>query len=100
MQAIEAFDVPHNLGLQFDIYHCQIMDGDLATRLRRQFGLIKHVQIAGVPSRNEPDLGEVNYDYLFQQLDEFRYRGWIGCEYRPRGKTEDGLGWFRRATGR
>ncbi|MBL8670689.1 MAG: hydroxypyruvate isomerase family protein [Alphaproteobacteria bacterium] len=97
IQAIESFGAPQNLGIQFDVYHCQIMDGDLTTRIRRNFGLIKHVQVAGVPLRNEPDFGEVNYAYIFAMLDAFRYKGWVGCEYRPRGRTEDGLGWLRAA---
>jgi len=85
-----------NVGLQFDCYHVQIMDGDLATRLRRHAGLIRHVQIAGVPERHEPDTGEVAYPYLFGLLDELGYAGWVGCEYRPRTTTVAGLGWLPR----
>ncbi len=84
-----------NTGLQMDFYHCQIVDGDLATRLRANFRHIRHVQIAGVPERHEPDRGEVNYPYLFDLLDEIGYDGWIGCEYRPAGDTLAGLGWAR-----
>jgi len=89
-----------NLRLQFDIYHCQIIHGDVTRRLRRLMPLIGHVQIASVPSRNEPDVEEVNYPYLFQELDLLGYQGYVGCEYRPRGKTLDGLDWFTTAGGR
>ena len=83
-----------NLKLQLDLYHCQIMEGDLARHIREFADITAHVQIAGVPERHEPDLGEVNYPYLFAVLDELGYGGWVGCEYRPKGRTEDGLGWF------
>ncbi len=86
-----------NLKVQMDLYHAQIVEGDLAVKLRRHVADIGHVQIAGVPDRHEPDDGEVNYPYLFRLLDELGYAGWVGCEYRPRGVTEDGLGWFRAA---
>jgi hydroxypyruvate isomerase len=88
-----------NLGLQFDLYHAQIMEGDLTRRLERLTPRIAHVQIAGVPERHEPDTGEVNFPHLFATLDRLGYDGFVGCEYRPAGRTEDGLGWFRRATG-
>jgi hydroxypyruvate isomerase len=84
-----------NLRLQFDLYHAQIMGGDLATRLRQHLPIIGHMQIAGVPDRNEPDGGEVNYPYLFELIDGLGYQGWIGCEYRPRTSTLAGLGWAR-----
>lgn len=84
-----------NLFIQMDLYHCQIVEGDLATKIRANFGVISHFQIAGVPGRHEPDIGEVNYPYLFDLMDELGYRGWIGCEYRPRGETLAGLGWAR-----
>ncbi|MBB3264700.1 hydroxypyruvate isomerase [Azospirillum sp. OGB3] len=87
-----------NLKLQLDLYHCQISEGDLATRIRANADLTAHVQIAGVPDRQEPDRGEVNYPYLFEVLAETGYRGFIGCEYRPRARTEDGLGWFHATT--
>jgi hydroxypyruvate isomerase len=74
------------------------MEGDLATTFRKNAGGIGHVQIASVPARNEPDDGEVNYRYLFRLLDELGYDGWVGCEYRPRGRTEDGLGWISALT--
>jgi hydroxypyruvate isomerase len=83
-----------NLKVQFDLYHCQIVEGDLATRLRRDMPNIGHIQIAGVPERHEPDTGEVNYGYLLGVIEELRYPGWIGCEYRPAGATSAGLGWF------
>jgi hydroxypyruvate isomerase len=83
-----------NLKLQFDIYHCQIIHGDVTRRMRRLMPIIGHVQIASVPGRNEPDGEELNYAYLFQELDLLGYQGFVGCEYRPRGKTLDGLGWY------
>jgi hydroxypyruvate isomerase len=83
-----------NLRLQLDFFHCQIMEGDLAMHLRELIGVIDHVQVAGVPERHEPDIGEINYPYLFDLLDTLGYAGWVGCEYQPKGRTEDGLGWF------
>jgi hydroxypyruvate isomerase len=83
-----------NLKMQMDLYHMQIVEGDLAMKLRQYIAHCGHIQIAGVPARNEPDTGEVNYPYLFRLLDELGYDGWIGCEYRPAGKTVDGLGWL------
>jgi hydroxypyruvate isomerase len=85
-----------NVKLQLDLYHCQIMEGDLAMHVRRLAGAYAHVQIAGVPERHEPDRGEVNYAYLLDLLDEVGYAGWVGCEYRPAGETRSGLGWARR----
>ena len=93
VKVIELCDKP-NLGLQLDLYHVQIMEGDLAVHLKEFAGVTKHIQIAGVPERHEPDVGEVNYPYLFSLMDELGYAGWVGCEYTPKGKTEDGLGWF------
>lgn len=88
-----------NLKVQMDLYHCQIVEGDLATRLRRWLptGRVGHLQIAGVPERQEPDIGEINYPYLFALLDTLGYAGWVGCEYRPRDATDTaaGLGWFQ-----
>ncbi len=84
-----------NLMVQCDLYHCQIVEGDLATTLRRDIAGIGHIQIAGVPQRHEPDLGEVNFPYLFALMDELGYAGWVGCEYRPRAGTSAGLGWLR-----
>ncbi|WP_268798406.1 2-oxo-tetronate isomerase [Pseudomonas huanghezhanensis] len=84
-----------NLLVQFDCYHCQIVEGDVVTKLRRDFAGIGHIQIAGVPDRHEPDLGEVNYPFLFEELDRLGYTGWVGCEYRPKGDTTEGLQWLR-----
>lgn len=84
-----------NLFLQMDFYHAQIMAGDLAERTKAHWPLIRHLQIAGVPGRHEPDIGEINYPYLFALVDSLGYEGWIGCEYRPRGETLAGLGWAR-----
>jgi len=95
---IDMIGLP-NLMLQFDLYHAQIMEGDLTRRLQKLIGHVGHVQIASVPDRHEPDAGELNMDYLFGLLGRLGYGGWIGCEYRPAGRTEDGLGWFRAATG-
>lgn len=94
-QAIcRELDIP-NLMVQFDVYHCQIVEGDIATKLRRDMSGIGHIQIAGVPERHEPDRGELNYPYLFELMDELKYDGWVGCEYRPRGGTSAGLGWLQ-----
>ena len=93
-----------NLKVQMDLYHCQIVEGDVAMKLRRYLpgGQVGHLQIAGVPQRHEPDLGELNYPYLFEVIDELGFDGWIGCEYRPRrglqpGATSAGLGWLRQS---
>jgi hydroxypyruvate isomerase len=90
---IAAMDLP-NLKLQFDIYHCQILHGDITTRLRNFLPLIGHVQVASIPSRNEPGTEELNDAFLFAELDRLGYSGFVGCEYRPRGETLAGLGWF------
>ena len=82
-----------NIQLQFDFYHAQIVGGDLLYRLEKYLPVIGHLQCAAVPSRHEPDEGEVNYRSVFEAVDRLGYRGWIGAEYRPRGRTEDGLGW-------
>jgi 2-dehydrotetronate isomerase len=92
---VEELGLPA-LRLQFDFYHAQIMTGDLARSFERHLPLIAHVQIAGVPERQEPDVGEINYPYLFDLLDRLGYPGWVGCEYFPAGRTEDGLGWALR----
>jgi 2-dehydrotetronate isomerase len=85
-----------NLKVQMDLYHCQIVEGDLAMKLRQYLptGNVAHIQIAGVPQRHEPDLGEIHHPYLFSLLDELGYAGYVGAEYRPRGNTSAGLGWF------
>ena len=89
-----------NLKVQFDFYHCQIVEGDVISKLRRDFAGVGHIQIAGVPDRHEPDMGELNYSWLFEEIDRLGYTGWIGCEYRPKGDTSEGLQWLRdwRAT--
>ena len=90
-----------NLKVQMDLYHCQIVEGDLAKKLQKYLpaGAVGHMQIAGVPERHEPDVGEINHPYLFELIDRLGYGGWIGCEYRPRnatpGGTSAGLGWFQ-----
>jgi hydroxypyruvate isomerase len=87
-----------NLKVQMDLYHLQIVEGDVAMKLRRYLptGKVGHLQIAGVPLRHEPDQGELNHDYLFDVIDELGYPGWIGCEYRPAGSTSAGLVWLKR----
>ncbi len=94
-RALEAVNHP-SLGLLLDLYHCQIVEGDLAVHVRRLMPIVRHIQIAGVPERHEPDIGEVHYPYLFRLIDSLGYRGWIGCEYRPLGDTRQGLTWFDR----
>jgi hydroxypyruvate isomerase len=84
-----------NLNLQYDIYHMQRMEGELAATIERLLPRIGHIQIAGNPGRNEPDIGEINYPYLMKRLDDLGYGGWVGAEYKPKGRTEDGLGWLR-----
>ncbi len=83
-----------NLFLQYDIYHMQIMEGDLARTMEKNLKLIAHVQLADNPGRHEPGTGEINYPFLFAHLDRIGYTGWIGCEYKPATTTEAGLGWF------
>jgi hydroxypyruvate isomerase len=83
-----------NVKLQFDLYHCQIMEGDLAIHMENLIDICAHMQIAGTPGRHEPSVGEVNYPYLFQLMDKLGYTGWVGCEYRPKGSTEEGLSWL------
>jgi hydroxypyruvate isomerase len=84
-----------NARLQFDFYHCQIMQGDLANNFEKLFDYVGHVQIAGVPGRHEPDVGEINYPYLFDLMDRLGYEGFVGCEYIPKDTTEAGLGWIK-----
>jgi 2-dehydrotetronate isomerase len=85
-----------NVKVQMDLYHCQISEGDVTTKLRQYLptGRVGHIQIAGVPERHEPDVGELNYRYLFSVIDSLGYDGWVGCEYRPRKGTSQGLGWM------
>ncbi|WP_313606006.1 2-oxo-tetronate isomerase [Comamonas jiangduensis] len=85
-----------NLKVQMDLYHCQITEGDVASKLRQYLptGRVGHIQIAGVPERHEPDVGELNYRYLFSVIDALGYSGWVGCEYRPSQDTSQGLAWM------
>ena len=83
-----------NLFLQYDFYHRQIMEGSLAAGFAQHRAIIAHIQVSGVPGRHEPDVGEINYPYLFDMLDAAGYEGWVGCEYRPKGGTLEGLGWL------
>jgi hydroxypyruvate isomerase len=98
----EAHAVVHDVGaanlkVQFDLYHCQIVEGDLAMKLKQYLptGRVGHIQVAGVPERHEPDVGEVNHPYLFSLLDDLGWNGFVGAEYRPRAGTSAGLGWFQ-----
>lgn len=83
-----------NLFLQYDIYHMQRMEGELAATIEANLGRIRHIQLADNPGRNEPGTGEINYRYLLDRLDRIGYAGWVGCEYKPRTTTYDGLGWL------
>jgi len=85
---------PERIGMQFDLYHCQVTEGDLVPRIERHLPLIAHMQVADTPGRHEPGTGEVNWPFVFDRIDALGFRGWIGCEYRPKGATEEGLGWF------
>ena len=117
MEPINTFDIPgfylnrtaqaldvieqvgsDNLFIQYDIYHMQRMEGEIAATLQKQLKHIKHIQLADNPGRNEPGTGELNYRFLFQHLDRIGYDGWIGCEYKPAGTTEAGLGWVKALT--
>lgn len=83
-----------NVALQYDIYHAQVMAGDLARTIEANIGRIGHFQVADNPGRHEPGSGEINYPYLFALIDRLGYQGWIGCEYKPAAGTEEGLGWL------
>jgi hydroxypyruvate isomerase len=83
-----------NLFIQYDIYHMQVMEGDLAPTIRKHFDHIAHVQLADNPGRNEPGTGEINFPFLFRYLDEIGYEGWIGCEYKPKTATDQSLDWL------
>ncbi len=83
-----------NLKLQYDIYHSQIMEGNLARTIEANLAQIGHIQLADNPGRHEPGTGEINYHYLFKKLDELGYTGWVGCEYKPKAATTDGLSWL------
>ncbi|HEU5283824.1 MAG TPA: TIM barrel protein, partial [Burkholderiales bacterium] len=96
----QAIDIMHyaavpNLKFQYDIYHMQIMEGDLAPTIEKHLDKIGHMQLADTPGRHEPGTGEINYPFLFAHIDKVGYQGWIGCEYRPAGGTEAGLGWAK-----
>jgi 2-dehydrotetronate isomerase len=84
-----------NLKVQMDLYHCQIVEGDVTTKIQQYIHNVGHFQIAGVPGRHEPNIGEVNYPHLFDVIDALNFKGWIGCEYRPKGGTTAGLGWMK-----
>lgn len=84
-----------NAFLQYDIYHAQRMEGELANSMKKYFNRIAHLQLADNPGRNEPGTGEINYAYLFKFIDQLGYQGWIGCEYKPASTTEAGLGWLK-----
>jgi hydroxypyruvate isomerase len=96
-QALEIMDEvgSDNLFLQYDAYHMQRMEGELAATLQKHLPRIAHVQVADNPGRNEPGTGEINHDFLFAHLDRIGYGGWIGCEYKPATNTEAGLGWLK-----
>lgn len=96
-QGIAAIDAAggDNIKLQYDIYHMQRMEGELAENITRLMPRIGHIQMAGNPKRTEPDQGEINYPYLLALIDRLGYTGWIGAEYKPAGRTKDGLGWLQ-----
>jgi hydroxypyruvate isomerase len=96
-QAIELIDAvgSDNLFLQYDIYHMQVMEGNLAPTIQRRLDRIRHLQLADNPGRNEPGTGEINYPFLFGFIDKLGYTGWIGCEYKPVKGTVEGLGWIK-----
>lgn len=114
VEAVNTYDIPNfylsrsaqvealikrvnhpNLYFQYDIYHMQRMEGELTATMERLFNHIAHIQLADNPGRHEPGTGEINYRYLFNQLDAMGYQGWIGCEYKPATTTEQGLGWMK-----
>jgi hydroxypyruvate isomerase len=87
-----------NLFIQYDLYHAQRMEGELAATAQKYLARIGHVQLADNPGRNEPGTGEINYAFVFRHLDAIGYTGWIGCEYKPRKTTVEGLGWIKALT--
>ena len=87
------------LGLQFDVYHVQVTEGDITKRMEQFMPVIAHMQIADVPARNEPGTGEIGWPFVFARMDALGYQGWVGCEYRPAGETVAGLGWLKRLSG-
>ena len=100
-QALEIMDAvaSDNLWLQYDIYHMQVMEGDLTTTIANHIGRIAHLQLADNPGRHEPGTGEINYPFLFRSLETLGYGGWIGCEYKPKTTTSAGLGWAKAYLG-
>jgi len=94
LQLIDEVNHP-NLFYQYDIYHMQVMEGNLTKTIRDNIKRIGHIQLADVPGRHEPGTGEINFTNLFKFIDEAGYTGWIGCEYKPAGATEDGLEWVK-----
>lgn len=96
-QALDIIDAvgSDNLRLQYDIYHAQVMEGDLARTLQEHLPQIGHIQLADNPGRHEPGTGEINFPFLLQHLDRIGYAGWVGCEYKPSGRTEDSLDWLK-----
>jgi hydroxypyruvate isomerase len=84
-----------NAFLQYDIFHMQIMEGDLAKTIERLLPRIGHMQLADVPDRHEPGTGEINFGFLLRHVDRIGYAGWIGCEYNPLGDTREGLAWAK-----
>lgn len=98
-QAVEVIEAvgSDNLFLQYDIYHMQVMEGDLARTIARLLPRIAHLQLADSPGRHEPGTGEIHFGFLFDEIERLGYAGSIGCEYKPAGRTEDGLGWLRAA---
>lgn len=95
IEVIDAAGAP-NLKLQYDIFHMQIVEGDLAKTIERLLPRIGHMQLADVPDRHEPGTGEINFDFLLAHIDRLGYAGWMGCEYIPKGDTVAGLGWAKR----
>ncbi len=93
LQVLDAVD-SRNLFLQYDVYHAQVMEGDLARTLETNLARIDHIQVADNPGRHEPGTGEINFPFLFGHLRQLGYAGWIGCEYKPSGATEDSFHWL------
>ncbi len=99
-QALDLIEVvgSDNLYLQYDIYHAQRMEGEIGNTIARHLGRIAHIQLADNPGRHEPGTGEINYRWLLRHIDQLGYEGWIGCEYKPSGATQAGLGWIEALT--
>ncbi len=97
-QALDIIDRvgSKNLWFQYDVYHMQVMEGDLARTIEQNLGRIAHIQLADNPGRHEPGTGEINYPFLYEHLDRIGYEGWVGAEYKPKAGTEAGLGWFKQ----